>query len=87
MGVLCFVTFHPLYELSDYTVVVTALGPTVTMCMLAIAPVSLRCCFHQVTSIDPLKSGRSQDCSNDGARPTVGAMGAAQTLAWPTPHV
>ena len=30
---------------------------------------------------------RSQDCSDRVPEPAVGAMAAAQTLAWPNPHV
>ena len=57
MGVLCCVTFHPLCKLSDYTVVDTDIGPTLTMGMPAIGPGVLRHYFHQAISIDPLKSG------------------------------
>ena len=38
LGVLCCVTFHPLCELSDYTVVGTALGHTLTVGMPAVGP-------------------------------------------------
>ena len=38
MGVLCCVTFHPLCEFSDYTVVGTALGPFLTVGIPAIGP-------------------------------------------------
>ena len=79
MGVLCCVTIHPLCKLSDYTVVGTALGPTLTMSMLAVGP-GVSQTFspgHQNRSTE----FRSQDCSNHGSGPTVGAMGAAQTLA------
>lgn len=44
-------------ELSDYTVVGSALGSVLTVSMLVIVPVSLRCCFHQSSRVDPLKSG------------------------------
>ena len=46
----------PLCELSVYTVVGTALSPTLTVGMLAIDPMSFRYYFHQTTSVDPLKS-------------------------------
>ena len=63
MGVLCGVTFHPLCKLSDYTVVGTALGPTLTVGMLAIGPGVSQMLFspglqHGSTEV------RSQDCSN-----------------------
>ena len=86
MGVLCCVTFHPLCELSDYTAVGTAYGPTLTMGMLAIGPGVSQTYFspgHQCRSTEV----RSQDCSNHGSGPTVGAMGAALSLAWPNPPV
>ena len=86
MGVLCCVTFHLLCELSDYTVFGTALGPTLTIGMLAIGPgVSLKLFSpgHQHRSTEV----RSQDCSNYGSGPTVGTMGAAQTLAWSNTHM
>ena len=38
MGELCCVPFHPLCEISDYTVVGIALDPTLTMAMPAIGP-------------------------------------------------
>ena len=57
VGMLCCVTFYLLCELSDYTVVGSALGSMLTVSMLVIVPVSLRCCFHQSSRVDPLKSG------------------------------
>jgi len=57
MGMLCCVTFYLLCELSDYTVVGTALGSMLTVSMLVIVLVSLRCCFYQSPRVDPLKSG------------------------------
>ena len=86
MGVLCCVTFHPLCELSDYTAVGTALSPTLTMGMPAIGPGVSQALFspgHQHRSIEV----RSWDGSTRGSGPTVGTMGAAQTLAWPNPRV
>ena len=56
-SMLCCVTFYLLCELSDYTVVGSALGSMLTVSMLVIVPVSLRCCFHQSSRVDPLKSG------------------------------
>ena len=55
MGVLCCIIFNPLCKLSDYTVVGTALDPTLTVGMQQLALVSLRLYFHQATSVDPLK--------------------------------
>ena len=80
MGMLCCVTFHPLCELSDYTVFVTALSPIITVVMLAIVLGVSQELFstghqHRYPEI------RSQDCSNHGNEPTVGAVGTAQTLA------
>ena len=57
MGVLCCVTFHPLCELSDYTVVGTALSRTLTVGMPATGPGVSQVLFSLITSIDPLKSG------------------------------
>ena len=56
MSVLWCDIFYPLCELSEHTVVGTALSPTLTMSMPANGPVSFRC-FHQATSTDPRKSG------------------------------
>ena len=86
MGVLYCVTFHPLCELLDDTVVGTALRPTLSVVMQAIGPGVSQALFssvHQCRSTEV----RSQDCSNHGSGPTVGAMGATQTLAWPNSHV
>ena len=38
MGVLCCVIFNLLYKLSDYSVVGTAFGPSLTVGLLAIGP-------------------------------------------------
>ena len=86
MGVLCRITFHPLCDLSDYTTVGPTLGLTLTRGMLAIGPgvsqTSFSLCHqHRSTKV------RSQDCSNHGFGPVVGAMWAAQTLAWPSSHM
>ena len=86
MAVLCCVAFHPFCDLSDYTVVDTALGPALTVGMPAIGPGVSQTLFspgHQRRSTEV----RSQDCSNHESGPAVDAMGAAQTLAWPNPHV
>ena len=79
MSVLCCVTFHPLCGLTSYSVVGTALSPTLTMGMLAVGPGVSHVLFspgHQRRSTEV----RSQDCSNHGSGPTVGAMGAAHPL-------
>ena len=86
MGVLCCVTFHPLCELSNYTVVGTALSPMLTMGIPTIGPGVSQTLFspgHQHRSTEV----RSQDCSNHGSGLIVGAMGEVQTLAWPNPNV
>ena len=86
MGVLCCVTFHPLCEFPDYSVVGTALGPTLLVGTLAIGPYVSQTLFspcHQCRSTEV----RSQHCSNHGSGPVVGTMGEAQTLAWPNPYM
>ena len=86
MGVLCCVTFHPLCELTSYTVVGTALGHTLTVGVPAVGPGVSWTLFspgHQSRSTEV----RPQDCSNHGSGAVVGVMRAAQTLAWPNPHV
>ena len=83
MGVICCVTFHPLCELSDYTVVGSALGHTLTVGMPAVGPGVFQMLFspgHQHRSTEV----RSWDYSDHGSEPTVGA---AQTLVWPNPSV
>lgn len=57
MHVPCCVPFHPLCELTEYPVVGTALGPTLTVGMLTVGPVTLRSCFHQATDAHSLRSG------------------------------
>ena len=77
MGVLCCVTFHPLCRLSDYTVVGTALNPTLTVGMPAFGPGDSQALFlrgYQCISTEV----RSQDCSNHESGPAVGVMGALQ---------
>ena len=86
MGVFCCVTFHPLCKLPDYSVVGTALGPTLTVGMPAIGPGVSQTLFspgHLCISTEV----RPQDCSNHGSGPTLGVIRAAQTLAWLNPHV
>ena len=56
VNVLSCVPFHPLCRLTKYTVVCTPLSPTICWQM---AFMTLRYCFHQATSTDPLKSGPS----------------------------
>ena len=78
MDVLCCVTFHPLFKLSDYTAVDTALSTTLTMGMLAVGLGASQVLFspdHQHRSTEVW----SQDCNNHGSAPTVVAVGAAQT--------
>ena len=85
MGLLCCVTFHPLYTVSDYTVVI-ALSLTLIVGMPQIDPGVSQTLFsagYQHRSTD----ARSQDYSNRGSGSAVGVMGTAQTLAWPNPHM
>ena len=84
MSVLCCVTFHPLCWLTNYTIVGTALSPTLTVGMPAIGPSVSQELFspgHQHGSTKV----RSQDCSNHVHGSPVGAMEAAQILAWSNP--
>ena len=86
MDVLCCVTFHPLCELSDYTVVCAALSPTLTVDIPAIGHGVSQALFspdHQCRSTEVM----SQNCTNHGSGPIMDAMQAAQTLAWPNSHV
>ena len=86
MSVLFFVTFHPLCGLTKYTVVGTALGPTSVVGMLAVGPGASQTLFsqgHQCGSTEVV----SQDCSSCTPGPAMGAMEAAQTLAWTNPCV
>ena len=55
VGVLC-CHLSPVRELSD-DAIGTSLRPIVSVGMPQLALVSLQCCFHQATSIHPLKSG------------------------------
>ena len=57
MRKLCCVTFYLFCEFTSYTVVDTALSLTLTWVCWQLALVSVQHCFHQATSIDPLKSG------------------------------
>ena len=85
MNVLCCVPFQPFCGLTKYTVVGSALGPTLTVGMLAIGAGDSQVLFspgHQCRSTEVT----SQDCSSHARGPTVGAVEAAQTLAWPHPH-
>lgn len=79
---LCCVTFHPLCEFPDHTTVGTALGPILMVGVSAIGPDISQVLFspghqHRYAEV------RYLDCSNHGSGPAVGAMGAAQILAWP----
>ena len=81
MSVLCCLTFHPLCKLSGYTDSQTALGLTLIMDIPVIGPgvsQTLLLPGHKNRSIEV----RSQDCSNHRSGLTMGAKGAAQTLAW-----
>ena len=83
MNVLCFVCFRPLCWLTKYTVVGTALSPTLIVCMMAVGPGDPQALFspsHQCRSTEV----RSRDCSSHSLGPTVGAMEAAQILAQPS---
>ena len=86
VSMLCCATFHPLCELTSYSVVGTALGPTLNVDIPVIGPGISQTLFspgpqHRYTEF------RSQDCSNHGSVPVVGATGAAQTLTSPHPHM
>ena len=72
--------------LTKSTAVGTVLDVTLTWSMLETGPAASQVLFspghwRRVAGV------RSQDCSNCVLEPTVGAMGAPQTLAWPTSHV
>ena len=86
MSMVCCATFHPLCKFTSYSVVGIALGHTLTTGMPATYSGVSQLLFslgHQHRSTEV----RSQDCSNHGSGPTVGAMRAAQTLTWPNSHV
>ena len=83
---LCCVTFHPLCRLTNYTIVGTALGPSLTVSMPAIGPGVSQALFspsHQHRSTE----ARSQDYSNHAPGPAVGTLEVSQTLAWPNLHM
>ena len=84
MNVFCCVPFCPQCELTKYTVVGIALGPALTVGMLAISPGDSQALFsasHWCRSIEV----RSQDCSSYALGPTVEAMEAARTVVRPNP--
>lgn len=81
---VCCVTFHPLCKLSDYADVGTALGPTVTVGMLAGGPSVSQMLLLPVTRVRSTEV-KSRDGSNHGS--VVSVTGAAQTLARPSPLV
>ena len=85
VNVLCCVIFYPSCELSEYIVVGIALSPTLTMSVPANGPGV----FHEFLPGHQHRSTevRSQDCSNHRSGLTMGAKGAAQTLAWSNIHV
>ena len=69
-----------------YTVVGTVLGPALTIGMPAIGPGVSQALFSVGHQHRPAEV-RSQDCGSHARGPAVGAMEAAQTLAWPNRHV
>ena len=74
MNILCGVPFWSCVG-SQGKQLLALLSVSSYLCVgLNLALVTLRCCFHQ-------------DYSNCVLEPTVGAMEAPQTLAWPTSHV
>lgn len=86
VSVLCCVTFHLLCGLTKYTIVGIALGPTLTVHMPAIGPGDSLVLFlpghwHRSTEV------WFQDFSSCTPRPTVGAIGAVQSVAWSNLHV
>ena len=75
-----------MYHLTKYTVVGPALGPTLTVSMPETGPGDTQVLFspgHWYRSTEV----RSQDCSSCALGSAVEVMDAAQTLAWPNPHV
>ena len=88
MSVLCCAPFHPLCELTKYPIIGTALSPTLTMGMLTIGPGDSEVLFSPATDADPLRSGPRTVVIIYVPEPAVGGVGAveaAQTLAWPNP--
>ena len=86
MGLLCYVTFYLVFELLDYIVFGTALGPTLTMGLRAFGPGISQMLFspgHQHSSTEL----KFQDFSYQGFGTTVVTMGSALTVTWPNPHV
>ena len=84
MSVLCCVPFHALCRLIKYTVVGTAVSPTLTLGMPADGPGDSQVLFspgHRCRFIEV----RFQDCTSHAPGPAVGAIEAAQTLAWHNP--
>lgn len=72
--------------LTSYSCFDTALVSTLTVGVLAIGPGISQALFspgHQHRSTEV----RSQNCSNHGSLPAVGANGAAQHFNWPNPHM
>ena len=87
VNVLYCISFCLLCRLTKYTIVGTALGPTLTVGMLAIGSggdsQTLFSPGHQCRSTEV----RSRDCSDHVPEPTVGTMEAVHTLALPNPLV
>ena len=86
MSTLCCVTFHPLCELTEYSVFGVAPGPTSTVGTPAAGPGICPALFSHGQQRRSTEV-RSQDCSRCAPGLAVGAVEAAQTLAGPSPHV
>ena len=84
VSVLCCVTFHLLCGLTKYAIVGIALDPTSVVRMLTIGPSVPQALFsqgHQCRSTED----KPQDLSSRSPGPSVGVLGASQTLAqWPS---
>ena len=84
MSMLCCVTFHPLCELTGYSVVGTALGPTLTMGLTAIGRSVSQALFspgHQHRSAEV----RFYNCSNHGSGHTADTMRQLRLSSGPSP--
>lgn len=85
MRVLCWVTFHPFCKPPRDIFVGTALSTISIMGMLAVGPAASQGLFSQGYQCKSTEI-RFQGCSIYEPGPTLGAMRAAQTLAWASPH-
>ena len=82
MSVLCCVPFHELCRLTKYTIVDTALVPTLTVDMPSVGPGDSQALFspgHWLRSMEV----RSQDCTNCVPGSPLGAV--EQLRLWPDP--